>query len=268
MPGLNESSDLSARLQLAREAAIQAGRLVMRYFDQGVEVERKSDNSPVTIADREAEQLLRRLISDAFPDDGILGEEFDEKPGTSGYRWILDPIDGTKSFITGVPLFGTLIGVERGDECAIGVIEMPALDQRVFAAVGHHAWWQRGDAEPERTHVSAVDRLADGVYLTTEIDSFAERDASSIHERLEAAAWFSRTWGDCYGYFLLVTGRAAVMVDPVVSLWDAAALYPVLKEAGATMTDWNGRETYQAGEVIATNGHVLEEVLAIFRDSA
>lgn len=263
---MSESSEIVARLDVARRAAREAGQLTMRYFDQSVDVERKSDNSPVTIADRQAEQLLREIIGDSFPDDGVLGEEFGEDSGTSGYRWILDPIDGTKSFITGVPIFGTLIGVEHGEECVIGIIELPALDQRVYAALGQHCWWQRGDSTPMQTRVSNVDRLGDGVYLTSEVKTFADRNALHVHERLEAASWYARTWGDCYGYFLLVTGRAVAMIDPIVSLWDAAALYPVLKEAGATMTDWDGNESYRAGEIIATNGHVFDEVLAIVRD--
>lgn len=257
------SAVISSRLDLACHAAKEAGRLIMQYYDQDVDVERKSDNSPVTIADREAEKLIRALVAESFPDDGVLGEEFGEQTGSSGFRWILDPIDGTKSFITGVPLFGTLIGVEFEGQCIIGVIEFPALDQRVYAARGQHAWWQRGEQDAIKTHVSTVDRLADGVYLTSELRTFAERDALSVHEQLEAASWYSRTWGDCYGYFLLATGRAAVMIDPIVSLWDTAALYPVLKEAGATVTDWKGNDSYTAGELLATNGHVHEEVLSI-----
>ncbi|MDG2382958.1 MAG: inositol monophosphatase family protein [Pirellulaceae bacterium] len=264
---MSAEAAISARLQFARLAAKQAGRLVMGHYDQDVAVERKSDNSPVTIADREAEQLIRRLVAEEFPDDGVLGEEFGEQPGISGFRWILDPIDGTKSFIAGVPLFGTMVGVEFEGQCIIGVVEFPALDQRIYAARGQHAWWQIGEQRAMKTHVSAVDRLADGLYVTSEVRSFAERDAMLVHEQLEAASWYSRTWGDCYGYYLLVTGRAVVMLDPVVSLWDTAALYPILKEAGATVTDWKGNDSYTSGELLATNGAVFDEVLTIIANA-
>ncbi len=259
----DDATALSERLELARDASREAGRLTLQYFSPDVPVERKSDDSPVTVADREAEQLLRRRISEAFPDDGILGEEFGERDGTSGVRWILDPIDGTKSFIAGVPIYGTLVGVEIDGQSQIGVIELPALDQRIYASKGQGAWWQVGHREPVQASVSAIDRLADGVYLTSEPSSFSERNAAAVHTALESAAWYSRSWGDCYGYFLLATGRAVAMIDPFVAIWDAAALYPVVTEAGGTITDWAGNSTYTAGELVGTNGRVLPEVLAL-----
>src|SRR5436309_14340502 len=136
------SDDLTSRLDLAVAAAREAGEITLRYFRRdNFRVERKADDSPVTVADREAEQHLRRRIAAAFPDDGILGEELGEQPGTSGYRWILDPIDGTKSFICGVPLYGQLIGIERERRSVVGVINIPALDECVYAAAGQGAWY-------------------------------------------------------------------------------------------------------------------------------
>ncbi len=260
--------DLSPRLELARRIARQAGQLVMQYYSTTLPVQRKSDNSPVTVADREAEQLLRREIEAEFPDDAIVGEEHGPKNGSSPYRWIVDPIDGTKSFIAGVPLFGTLIGVQHEQQSVIGVIELPALDLRIHAAVGRQAWCQAGEGAPQLARVSQTPKLKEGLYLTSEVGSFAERGAKEVHERLEQASWYARTWGDCYGYFLVATGRAAAMVDPVMNLWDAAALLPILIEAGGTFTDWQGRSTVDAGEGIATNGRVLDEVLAITRPFA
>ncbi len=161
-----------------------------------------------------------------------------------------------------------MIGVEFEGQCIIGVVEFPALNERIYAARGQHAWWQIGERREVKTRVSTVDRLADGLYVTSEVGSFAERGAIAVHERLETSSWYSRTWGDCYGYYLLVTGRAVVMLDPVVSLWDTAALYPILKEAGATVTDWKGNDSYTAGELLATNRAVFDEVLAIITDAS
>jgi len=256
---------LADRLEFAQRIARRAGNLIMQYYATDFAVERKSDDSPVTIADREAELELRRAIESEYPADAILGEEFGAKTGTSPYRWILDPIDGTKSFIAGVPLFGTLIGIQADDQSVIGVMEFPGLNRRISACLGMGAWWQTGDQPPLPAHVSTCHVLRDALYVTTDIASFSERGAKQAHDELAQAAWYSRTWGDCYGYFLVATGRAAVMVDPIVNLWDAAALLPILKEAGGSFTDWSGRETVEAGEAIATNGHVLGEVLEITR---
>jgi histidinol phosphatase-like enzyme (inositol monophosphatase family) len=263
------AADVAPRLKLAIAVGKEAGRLTLRYFQQAnYEVERKSDASPVTVADRSAEQLLRERIASEFPRDGILGEELGTAEGTSGYRWILDPIDGTKSFISGVPLYGTLIGVEHGGRCLAGLIFMPALDEGVYAATGQGAWHFRGDAPPQPARVSRKAKLADGLFLTSAVDTYDPRGAAGAFLALQKAAYITRTWGDCYGYLLVATGRAEVMVDPLMNLWDAAALQPILEEAGGTFTDWKGNATIHAGESIATNGLVLEEVLAVTRPFA
>ena len=199
---------LTTRLQVATAAAKAAGELTLNYFRRrDLHVDRKSDNSPVTVADREAEQLLRTTISAEFPDDGILGEEYPERPGTSGYRWILDPIDGTKSFVSGVPLYANLVGVECGGRSVIGVINIPALRECVFAAVGKGAWYELGDAAPIPARVSEGGSLSDGLFVTSEIDCFRQRDALDAFLKLERAARVTRTWGDAYGYLLVATGR-------------------------------------------------------------
>ncbi|HEX7450560.1 MAG TPA: histidinol-phosphatase [Pirellulales bacterium] len=259
-------ADLVERLDLARTVAREAGAITLEYFRQdNYAVELKRDRSPVTIADRRAEEHLRRRITAVFASDGILGEELGEQPGTSGYRWILDPIDGTKSFISGVPLYGTLIGVEFAGRSVVGVIRVPALDEMVSAAVGHGAWAQRGDSPPLPARVSSTSRLADSLFCTSEVRNFAATGRPAAYERLDAACRLARTWGDCYGYLLVATGRAEVMVDPQMNVWDCAALQPILEEAGGSFTDWQGNATIHGGEAIATNGHVLEEVLAIAR---
>ncbi|MBN8624109.1 MAG: histidinol-phosphatase [Planctomycetes bacterium] len=257
-------SDLSARLELAVAAARKAGDLTLTYFqrdDLGVEI--KSDDSPVTVADRGAEQLLRKEIAAAFPHDGILGEEFGEQAGTSGYRWILDPIDGTKSFISGVPLYGTLIGVEREGRSVVGVIHIPGLAETAYAATGGGAWYIKGDAAPRRTYVSKKRELRESVFCTSEVRNFDRVGRRDAYDKLQAAARVSRTWGDAYGYLLVATGRAEVMVDPMMHVWDCAALQPVIEEAGGTFTDWQGTPTIHATQSIATNGALLKEVLAL-----
>lgn len=256
--------DHAPRLELARLAAREAGQLTLRYFhSDGLAVELKHDQSPVTVADRQAEQLLRVRIAERFPHDAVLGEEFPETPGTSGYRWILDPIDGTKSFIRGVPLYGTLIGVEYEGHSTIGVIYIPALEECLYAAAGEGAWYECGQAAPRQARVSTCKTLAESLVCSSDTRFPAGR--REAYDRLQQAAGVSRTWGDCYGYLLVATGRAEVMVDPVMNVWDAAALQPILIEAGGTFTDWQGRETIYSGDGIATNGHVLEEVLAFTR---
>lgn len=260
------ASDYSQRLQLAIDAAREAGKITLQHFRrEDLEVERKGDDSPVTVADREAEQHLRARIAEAFPEDAILGEEFPERPGSSGFRWILDPIDGTKSFIHGVPLYGTLVGIEHQGQSVVGVNLIPALDEGVYAAKGEGAWYVSGGNPPKQAKVSECPRLAEGLFLTSEVASFDEIGRRDVYDRLQAVARLTRTWGDCYGYLMIATGRADLMVDPILNVWDAAALLPILEEAGGAFTDWQGRPTIHSGQAIAANRRILEEVLAITR---
>jgi histidinol phosphatase-like enzyme (inositol monophosphatase family) len=264
---MREHSDpLSSRLAWALAIAQEAGRLTLQYFQTDrFTVERKADDSPVTLADRNAEQLLRNRIDSQFPEDAIIGEEYGERPGRSGYCWVLDPIDGTKSFIGGVPLYSQLIGILKDQQSVAGVIAIPALEECVFAARGQGAWWRRRGGPPQRARVSDRSSLKDGIFVTSQVDTFARRGAADAYARLERAAYVTRTWGDGYGYLLVATGRAEVMVDPVMNLWDAAAIQPVIEEAGGTFTDWQGQATVHSSEGVATNGAVRDEVLAITR---
>lgn len=259
------SAALTRRLEVAVQCAREAGQFTLQYFQTEVlQVERKSDDSPVTIADRGAEQLLRDRIAAQFPGDAIIGEELGEVAGTSGFRWILDPIDGTKSFISGVPLYSQLIGVEQDGRGMIGVIALPALGEMVYAARGQGTWHVRGQHAPRQVHVS--NRTLDkGLFVTSQVDSFDKRGAADAYHQLQQLAYVTRTWGDGYGYFLVATGRAEVMVDPVMNVWDAAAVQPVVEEAGGTFTDWRGDSTIRGGEGISTNGVVLPQVLDITR---
>jgi histidinol-phosphatase len=264
---MNETAE---RLEFAVEIARQAGEVTLRYFRRtDLAIERKADQSPVTIADRSAEELMRKRIGERFGDDSIIGEELGEHVGGSVFQWVLDPIDGTKSFIHGVPLFTTLVALLHKGEPLIGVIHAPATSEIVFAAKGAGAWFMREPMiKPEPARVSNVARLSEGLLLTTELESFQQRkpgDATEMFMRLQRAARLSRTWGDGYGYLMVATGRAEVMIDPIVNLWDAAPLLPIIEEAGGHFGDWSGTPSIRAGEALAVNGAVKQEVLSIIR---
>lgn len=256
------------RLEWARQIALEAGEITQKYFrSPTLRIDWKGDGSPVTIADKTAEEHLRKRIEERFPADAILGEEFPEKPGDSGYKWILDPIDGTKPFMHGVPLYTNLVAVleEASGEPILGVINAPASGETIHAAVGGGAWYQNGGGEPTRAQVSDLKDLSEGLFLTGDVAGFQdrERDATDVYFALQETARISRTWGDGYGYMMVAIGRAEMMVDAQMSVWDAACLKPILEEAGGTFTSWNGEPTVHAGEGIATNGHILKQVLAI-----
>lgn len=257
-------SSSDPRLLLALDIAREAGEITLQHFHTDLGFERKSDNSPVTLADREAEQHLRQRILAEFPQDGIVGEEFGMKAGDSGVRWILDPIDGTKSFINRVPLYGTLIGIEEQGQCLAGVIWIPGTGELVYARRGEGAWYSRGTDPARPTQVSQRD-LSEGLFVTSQVDSFDKRQALSAFHQVEAKCYVTRTWGDCYGYLLVATGRAEVMIDPYMNLWDAAAVQPILEEAGGRFSDWQGNPAVDSGDGIGTNGRVHEQVIAITR---
>jgi histidinol phosphatase-like enzyme (inositol monophosphatase family) len=248
-------------LDVAVEAARVGGQRTLAYFNTGTAVERKADDSPVTAADRESEALMRRTIGAAFPDHGVLGEEEAEKVGAAPYRWIIDPLDGTRTFVRGVPLYGTLVGVEVRGEPVVGVIYLPALDEMVAAAKGEGCTW---NGRPCR--VSAVDRLDQSLLVVT--DERTARARSDAFARLAARSELQRTWADCYGYALVATGRAEVALDPIMNVWDCAALLPVVEEAGGRFTDWRGRRTIHGSEAVATNGVLHAEVLKLLEEPA
>jgi histidinol-phosphatase len=252
------SETLSALRDLAADMAWQAGKLTMRYFQTSIATELKSDESPVTIADRESERLMRQMIEERYPHHSILGEEEGEtRPGAS-FKWILDPIDGTRSFVRGVPLYAVLIGLERDGEMIVGVINCPAVGDFLVAARGEGCLWNG-----RRTRVSTVATLRESLLLTTDAAAMDRHGRGNAYRRMAAATGMQRTWSDAYGYVLVATGRAEVMLDPQMSVWDCGALLPVLREAGGTFTDWQGRETVYGGEAIGTNGHVYDELIGL-----
>ncbi|MDG2222757.1 MAG: histidinol-phosphatase [Rubripirellula sp.] len=259
----------SGRLQAIVEVVQAAGHHTLTHFrGTNLTVDAKADDSPVTIADREAEQLVRNQITERFPDDTLQGEEFAEQSGTSDYRWIVDPIDGTKSFICGVPLYSTLLALEHEGKALAGAIFIPALGELLVAAIGRGCWYRNAGRFPgdhpndwNQARVSEKSEIDQAIFVTSQVDSFATRGAGDAYQQLEKAAWITRSWGDGYGYLLVATGRAEIMVDPVCNPWDVAAISPVLTEAGGQFTDWKGNPTTRGGDGLGTNGRLHSQAL-------
>jgi len=251
----------SVLLEAAEELARLTGGVALTYYRSSLDVERKVDGSPVTAADRAAEQAARDWVRRRFPNDGILGEEFGEERVGARRRWIVDPIDGTKSFVRGVPLWGSLVALCEGETVLAGAAFFPAVDELVVAAPGAGCWWN-GD----RCSVSAVNELAASTAVTTD-ERFRHHAARrSAWERLGARVDVARSWGDCFGYLLVATGRAEIMCDPELSPWDAAALQPIVVEAGGVFTDWSGVPTAFGDSAIATNGFLGDEARAVLAE--
>lgn len=252
--------NLHHALDFALEAAWQAGRITLGYFQTGVVPEQKADDSPVTIADRQAEQKLRAMIAQAWPEHGIIGEEYGTQAGSTPYTWVLDPIDGTKSFMRGVPLYGVLVSLVQADTALVGVAHFPGLGETVYAGRGLGCRW---DGRPAQ--VSSVSEMREAVLLASDLDKHVPAGHGEAFARLCAATYFQRTWGDAYGYALVATGRAEVMVDSVMKIWDCAAMQVIVEEAGGTFTDWHGKRTI-SGESIATNGVLFDAVMRLAAD--
>lgn len=252
----------TAELDFATEIARRAGAVTLRWFGTDVAVETKADRSPVSIADREAERTIREAIAERWPDDAILGEEYGTADGAgTGRRWIVDPIDGTHSFIRGVPLYGTLVALEVDADVVVGVAHFPALDETLAAARG------AGCSHNGRpTRVSDCDALDDALVCYTDPTLFARAGLADAWPRVVAASGLVRGWSDCYGYALVATGRADAMLDPIMAPWDCAALKPIVEEAGGRYTDLLGAPTIYGGNAIATNGRVHDALVAVVGD--
>lgn len=245
-------------LEAAAAFARAAGQVTLRHFGSVLRADEKEDGSPVTRADREAEALLRERIRSDFPGHGILGEEEGEEPGTEPIRWVLDPIDGTRSFMQGVPLYTVLVAVEVEGEPVVGVIHCPALDDTVAAGRGLGCLWNG-----ESASVSRTDELSGALVLTTDLRRVLGGDLEEGWRALSGKARVVRGWGDAYGHLLVATGRADVMVDPELQHWDAAPLLPILREAGGRFSDLAGNETVTGGSGLSTNGRLHDEALGL-----
>ena len=242
----------------AEAIAREAGRVTLKYFRRKITVEHKLDNSPVTVADREAETVLRDLIHSRYPDHAIIGEELGEGGSTgSPFTWVLDPIDGTKSFVKGVPLYCVLIALLYERQPVLGVIHNPALEETVSAASGAGCSFQ---GQPAR--VSAVDSLSEAWLMLTDPAELA-RLRPDLGRRLYQTVGHVRTWADAYGYLMVATGRAEIMLDPIMNLWDVAALQPIIEEAGGRFTDLDGNDNATGSNALATNGLLHDAVLAL-----
>lgn len=251
--------NLSPYLEFATETAYLAGRLTLGYFQAGVHPDFKPDDSPVTVADRLAEELIRQCIEAAYPAHAIYGEEFGVKaPQEADLRWFIDPIDGTKAFIRGVPLYGVLIGLEVEGIPAVGAAYFPALDEMLCGATGLGAWWNG-----RRAHVSPQTDLSRAYVSTTDLGGFRKAGKTAAWERLAQVCYYRAGWSDAYGYLLAATGRVEVMIDPLMAPWDCGPFPPILAEAGGYFGDWQGNVSLFSGEGLATSQALLPQVLEL-----
>lgn len=255
--------DLDSLMEFASRTASEAGAVALRGFG-GAAFELKGDGSEVTAFDRAAEELIRSRIAESYPADGILGEESDEAIGSSGRRWIVDPIDATRSFAAGVPLFGVLMALEIDGEPVLGCCHLPALGHTLVAARGAGAW-----LDGARATVSGADELSEARVVTSGLEywrDWATQEGRDGFTALVEASRFTRTWGDCYGYFLIATGRADVMADPAVgALWDYAPMVPILAEAGGRFTTLGDTPVRAWSSGLATNGRLHASAAACWK---
>jgi histidinol phosphatase-like enzyme (inositol monophosphatase family) len=257
---------MTSDLQLALELAEKAGKLTLDYFGRrSLQVFSKRDDTPVTEADRNAEALIRQGISARFPADGLFGEEFDERPSGNGRRWIIDPIDGTRSFIHGVPLYGVMIALEVDGALQLGVINFPALGELYHAEIGGGAFMNGSSVQ-----ASAIAETAAATVVFTEKEYLLDPPSTHPVDLLRSSAGLVRGWGDCYGHMLVASGRAEVAVDKIMSPWDCAAIIPIVTEAGGCCFDYEGRTIIDGVGLISANnamGKALVDAIA-YQESA
>lgn len=258
------SISLQPYLDFAIETAHLAGKLTLSYFQAGVRPDFKADDTPVTAADRGGEELIRRCIEARYPDHAIVGEEFGAKE-TAGatFRWIIDPIDGTKSFIRGLPTYAVLLGLEIDGKVEVGAAYFPGLDEMVAAATGLGCWWNG-----RRARVSPATQLPRSFLAHADAASFAPSGRAAAWERLQQITYHRFGMSDAYGHALVATGRAEIMLDPVMNPWDCGPFPPILAEAGGFFGDWSGNLTIYAGEALSTTQALLPAVLAALHDES
>jgi len=239
------------------ELAAQSGDFIRPFFGQpGLAVEFKEDESPVTQADRGAEELMRAMIARKFPTHGIKGEEFGDVNGDAEFTWVLDPIDGTKAFAAACPLFGTLIALLHEGQPVLGAIHQPVLRQLV---VGDG---QTTTLNGRPVRVRPCARLEDATLLTSDPLNPAKYQNGAAFAAVAGRAKLVRTWGDCYGYLLLATGWVDAMCDPIMNPWDIQALIPVVRGAGGLITDWQGKDPVKAASIVAAGPELHPRLLA------
>ncbi len=249
-------------IALAERLAEASAAIITRYYRTRVAVDNKADGSPVTVADREAEAAMRALIREAFPDHGIIGEEYGNHQPDAPYQWTLDPIDGTKNFLAGSFLFGTLIGLLKDGQPILGALNHPLTGHLLIGAAGQ----TRLNGQP--VNVRPCARLEDAVLLASTHVSVARYADMAAYEALTRRVRLYRTWGDCHGYFLLTTGYADIMVDPVMNLWDLTPLVPIVEGAGGRITDWRGGPVIGGMGAVATAGALHQAVIRALNPSS
>lgn len=247
-------------LNFAIETAQLAGRLTLAYYQTGIQPDFKPDDTPVTVADHKAEELIRSRIEKNFPSHAMLGEEFgDSHAGAQvSHRWIIDPVDGTKSFARGIPLYSVLMGLEIEGKVEVGVAYFPALNEMIAAATGEGCWWNGRPA-----HVSNVHDLSRAYVAYSDPKHFDDYGRAEVWERIKKATYFRGGWGDAYGYLLVATGRADLMLDPIMAPWDSGPFPPIFAEAGGYFGDWQGNRTIWGNEAIGTTNALLPQVLKL-----
>ncbi len=257
-----DPGELAEWLAFALEACDVADGIALRAYRTELDVQAKSDGSFVTAADRTIERAIRERLADRYPAHGVVGEEYGSEAGAATTRWYLDPIDGTHNFMRGIPLFGTLLAVERDGEIQVGVVSAAALGLRWYASRGGGAWAVGGPSDrPRRLAVSSIDAIDRSQVLYRAVtDMHASRVARGFDALLEAA-WRDRGFGDFWGYTLVADGAAEVMMERDLWPWDMAAPWILVEEAGGAVSDFNGRRSFETGESIATNGVLHDAVL-------
>lgn len=247
----------------AVEFAEEGGKSTLKYYKKSFDLEFKSDDTPVTNADRNAEKVIREKINKYYPGHGIIGEEFGTENEDADVVWVLDPIDGTQSFIHGIPFYTTLIGVLVEGQPEVGVIYAPALDEMVAAATGLGCTLNGSEIE-----VRECKDLSKATFLSTDVTNYEEHGFQKPLESLLKSTRIHRTWGDAYGHMMVASGRADIMIDPILSIWDAAALLPVVSEAGGSFTDVYGAKTIETGNAITTNKTLAKKIIQLFDEES
>ena len=241
--------------KFSKYLADESGKIIRSYFRTHVSVDSKADASPVTIADKTAEEKMRELIMKEFPQHGIIGEEFGTYNETAEYKWILDPIDGTKSFITGTVTFGTLIALTKNGEPILGVINQPVLNEFL---IGDNNWCELNGV---KTEVRKCASLSEATLLTTDhLNIEKYQDAEKFNELIHRVKLY-RNWGDCYGYYLVATGYADIMIDPIMNIWDSSAVIPIIRGAKGIITDYHGNDAAKGESIIAANPEIHQEII-------
>lgn len=268
--GPSPAGDFQAIVRVAQELADISGPVILKHFRKATPVENKAEGGafdPVTKADRGAEKAIVQALATRFPDHGVVGEEFGTKAGTSAFQWVIDPIDGTRSFIMGSPLWGTLIGVLRDGKPYFGLMDQPFTGERFWSG-DRASYHSIGGGRPARLKTRACAHIEDAVLTSTHPDLFEGPKQTAVLANLKNAARLTRYGGDCYGYCLLAAGHVDIIVETSLKPYDIVALIPIIERAGGQVTTWSGEDASNGGDIIATGDARLHEAaLALINKS-